>query len=253
MQSLEALPLQLKQLKLSRLADLWQSKEQEAIQQQWRYPEYLRCLCDEELASRYQKRIARYTKESKLPSGKTLSSFDFDRVSVNVAQVAALGDDPSWIQSASNVVIFGPSGVGKTHLAAALGHRMIEQGIRVLFSSTTKLIQQLEAAKKSLRLPEMLNRLSRIPLLILDDIGYAKKTEHETSVLFELIAHRYENSSLLITANQPFSEWGSIFPDEMMTVAAIDRVVHHAHILKVSGPSFRRVEAESRSETESQA
>ncbi len=247
MQGIEALPLALKQLKLSRLSALWEHKEQEAIRNQWRYPEYLRVLCDEEIAARYQKRIERYTKASKLPPGKTLSSFDFKSMpSINGAQITALADDPSWVRSAGNVVIFGPSGVGKTHLASAIGYRMIEHGLRVLFSSTTTLIQQLEAAKKNHKLPEMLNRLSRVPLLILDDIGYAKKTELETSVLFELIAHRYESGSLMITANQPFSDWDAIFPDQMMTVAAVDRVVHHAQIIKMEGQSFRRLEAESR-------
>ena len=98
----------------------------------------------------------------------------------------------------------------------------------------------------------MLNRLGRIPLLILDDIGYVKKSAQETSVLFELIAHRYENTSMIITANQPFSEWNGIFPDDMMTVAAVDRIVHHSNIIKIDDKSYRRSQASKKHSTAQQ-
>ena len=158
-----------------------------------------------------------------------------------------LAQDVGWLERSENLLVFGPSGVGKTHLAAAMGRAMVELGKRVKFSSATTLVQQLQYAKLQLQLPAALTKLDRFDLLIVDDVGYVKKTEAETSVLFELIAHRYERRSLLITANQPFSQWDSIFSDSMMTVAAVDRLVHHALILEIQAESFRKQSALERS------
>ena len=148
-----------------------------------------------------------------------------------------------WIRQGHNLLIFGASGLGKTHLAAALGFALIEQSIKVKFSSSTALVQQLQVAREALDLEGALKRLDKYELLILDDIGYVKKTDSESQVLFELIAHRYERGSLLITTNQAFSEWDSIFGDNMMTVVAIDRLVHHADIYQVEGESYRKKHA----------
>jgi DNA replication protein DnaC len=123
---------------------------------------------------------------------------------------------------------------------------MISLGKRVKFFSAISLVQQLQDAKQQLQLPSTLIKLDRFDLLIIDDIGYVKKSDDETSVLFELIAHRYERRSLLITANQPFSEWDSIFSDSMMTVAAVDRLVHHALIIEIKAESFRKQAAQNR-------
>lgn len=125
---------------------------------------------------------------------------------------------------------------------------MIELGKWVKFMLATTLVQQLQQAKLQLQLPTMLVKLDKYDLLIIDDLGYVKKSEAETSVLFELIAHRYERKSLLITANQPFSQWDSIFSDSMMTVAAIDRLVHHATIIEMQAESFRKQAAISRTQ-----
>jgi DNA replication protein DnaC len=162
-----------------------------------------------------------------------------------------LAQTTDWLDNASNILIFGPSGTGKTHVSIALGRSMIELGKRVKFLPATTLVQQLQQAKLQLQLPALLLKLDRYDLLILDDLGYVKKTEAETSVLFELIAHRYERRSLLITANQPFSQWETIFTDSMMTVAAIDRLIHHATILEMNAESFRKQAAVERSHTAS--
>lgn len=127
-----------------------------------------------------------------------------------------------------------------------MARAMISLGKRVKFFSAITLVQQLQAAKQQLQLPATLAKLDRFDLLILDDIGYVKKTDDETSVLFELIAHRYERRSLLITANHPFSTWDSIFSDSMMTVAAVDRLVHHALIIEIKAESFRKQAADKR-------
>jgi len=139
--------------------------------------------------------------------------------------------------------LFGASGLGKTHLGAAIGHALIAKSIRVKFASATALVQLLQRARDELGLEGALKKLDKYELLILDNIGYVKKSDSESQVLFELIAHRYERCSLLITTNQVFSEWDTIFGDNMMTVAAIDRLVHHADIYTLQGESYRKKHA----------
>jgi DNA replication protein DnaC len=241
MQHYEAiLPLQLKDLKLSSFNSNWQDSSEVATKNSWGYGKYLSHLCSLEMDKRGQNRLTRRIKESSLPPNKTLSGFNFkSNNSINAAQINALAESDSWIRQANNVIIFGPSGVGKTHIASAIGYRQIELGNRVKFFQTSHLVQQLQQSKAQFRLKELLVKLDRIPLMILDDIGYVKKNEHETSVLFELICQRYETGSLIITANQPFSKWDAIFPDNMMAVAAIDRLVHHTTIINIDGESYR--------------
>ncbi len=234
------LPLLLKQLGLPNMCANWEEQANNAQEQNWTYAQYLTVLSDKEAADRKQKRIRRHIKEAKLPVGKTLDTFDFKASnSINSAQITALAESTSWVTQASNVMIFGPSGVGKTHLAAAIAHRLIEQGIRAQFMQATSLVQKLQQARAEYKLPETIAKLARYPLLILDDIGYVNKNEAETGVLFELIADRYETNSLLITSNQAFSEWDQIFPDSVMAVAAIDRLVHHATIINIQDDSYR--------------
>jgi DNA replication protein DnaC len=154
--------------------------------------------------------------------------------------VIGLKDNTQWALQADNVLLIGPSGVGKSHIAAALGHHLIEQGIRVKWIAATALVQLLQQAKQELDLMGVMSKLDKYRVLIIDDIGYVRKTDSETQVLFEFIAHRYESGSLIITSNQPFSHWDQIFPDTLMTVAAIDRIIHHATIVEIDGDSYRK-------------
>ena len=141
------------------------------------------------------------------------------------------------------MILFGPPGGGKTHLAAAIGLGLIENGWRVLFTRTTDLVQKLQVARRELALEAAIARLDKYQLIILDDLAYVTKDQPETSVLFELISARYERRSIAITANQPFGDWNRIFPDPAMTLAAVDRLVHHYTILELNVESYRRREA----------
>ncbi len=246
-----ALPVLLKQLKLSTIAAHWEKYLDYAEQRGWSPAQYLTVLCEEEINGRYTRRIARYLKESKLPIGKSLSSFDFNHLpEMNAGKIEVLASDPSWVNRGENLLFFGPSGTGKTHLAAAICNGLIEQNVRVRYYQATALVQELQRARKGLELEKIFARLDRYAVIILDDIGYVKKSESETHVLFELIAHRYESKSLIITSNHPFSEWDQIFADSIMTVAAIDRLVHHAMIIEIEAKaeSFRKKQAMNRNQ-----
>jgi DNA replication protein DnaC len=241
MANVAALPVMLKALRLACIGAHWQKVAKKALAENWVGEQYLAELCSMELATREDKRLQRYHRESDLPPGKTLASFDFNAMEgVNAKQVNALIQNPEWTGRGENILLFGASGLGKTHLASSIGHGLIEAGIRVKFMGATQMVQELQQAKQHLALVDALNKLDKYAVLILDDLGYVKKTDQETSVLFELIAHRYERGSLIITSNQAFQDWDHLFDDSVMTVAAIDRLVHHATILTCEGESYRR-------------
>jgi len=241
MANIATLPVLLKELRLGSMAKQWETLAQKALDEQWLPQQYLVQLCEEEAAERHQKRLQRYLREAQLPPAKQLTQLDFSVIEgIQQNQITALTQQPHWVKRANNILLFGASGVGKTHLACAIGYALLEQGIRVKFITATQLVQQLQKARAELSLSEDLARLDKYAVLIIDDIGYVKKSNDETQVLFELIAHRYETGSLIITSNQPFSAWDHIFDDNMMTVAAIDRLVHHATILELKGDSYRK-------------
>lgn len=236
----EKLPFLLKSLRLSAISNQWKDRAALAEKHHMSYGAFLADLMSLEFTLREQRRLERAYKNAKLPLGKTLANFDFaTTTSVNAANISRMAQDRQWVDDAENLVLLGPSGVGKTHMAAAIGYGLLELGVKVFFSPTTLLVQTLQQAKADLKLKSFLDKLAQYQLIILDDLGYVKKSEQETSVLFELIAHRYESGSLLITANQPFSDWDALFPDKVMAVAAVDRIVHHATIIKVEGESYR--------------
>ena len=212
----------------------------------WPGHRLVEALMEHEMAEREARRLDRHRAESALSPDKRLSSFDFAAVpSVSKAQVTALAEGTEWLDRGANVLLFGPPGVGKSHLVCALGHALIDAGRRVLFTRCGDLVQRLQAARRDLRLPQELAKLDRFDLLILDDLSYVRRDQAETSVLFELISERYERKSLAITANTPFSQWGEVFVDPAMTLAAVDRLVHHSTILEMNVESYRRRAAQS--------
>ena len=159
---------------------------------------------------------------------------------VSKAHVKAICAGDSWIESGANLILIGGPGGGKSHLASAIGLALIENGWRTLFTRTSDLVQKLQVARRELSLESAIAKLDKYHLLILDDLAYVSKDQAETSVLFELISARYERRSTLITANQPFGEWSRVFPDPAMTLAAVDRLVHHSTIFEMNVDSYRR-------------
>jgi DNA replication protein DnaC len=240
------LPILLTELRLPTLKRMWATISAQSDREGWSATRLLSTLFDLEMAERAQRRLARRRDESQLPADKRLETFDFAPLPLlSKAHVQALAEGDAWIEKGANLLLFGPPGGGKTHLACALGHALIDRGWRVFFTGTSELVQKLQAARRDLRLPAELTKLDRYDLLILDDLSYVRRDQAETSVLFELIAERYERKSIAITANQPFSAWDQIFPDASMTLAAVDRLVHHAAIFEMNVESYRRRTAAS--------
>lgn len=243
-----AMPMLLRTLRLPTMLKQWEELAIEADTNGWGCAKYLATLAENEVAERDTRRIARHQQESLLPKGKSFATFDFNRTPmINKTQALNLGSGLSWIEAGSNVLIFGSSGAGKTHLAAAVGTALVDSGFRVLFKRTSEMVQELLAAKRDLRLPDALDKLDKYHCLILDDFGYVKKDNIETTVLFELISERYEKRSIVLTCNQPFTEWDEIFQDKAMTMASIDRLIHHSVIFDLKEvQSYRREDAMGR-------
>ena len=242
------LPTLLTALRLPSIARHWRRIAEIADREGWSAAKVLATLMELEVAERTERRTQRHRTQSELPEGKTFATFDFGAApGVRKPHLLALAAGDGWIKTGDNLLVFGQSGTGKSHTVAAIGHALIDAGHRVLFSATTDMVQRLQTARRDLALAATLDKLDKFELIILDEFSYVRKDQAETSVLFEFIAHRYERHSIAITANQPFSTWGNVFPDPAMTVAAIDRLVHHSTIIEMNGESYRRRSAVARS------
>ena len=188
---------------------------------------------------RWDRKVERLRRASRLPVGKTFGNFDGNRLPIPLMRTLKKLAKASFLDRAVNVLAFGLPGTGKSHAACALGHELVAAGHSVLFTPTYKLVQDLLVAKRDYMLPKALKKLDNYELLILDDLGYVQQGPDEIEVLFTLLAERYERRSILITSNLVFSEWEKIFKNPMTTAAAIDRLVHHSEILEFSVESYR--------------
>jgi len=211
----------------------------------WSFGQYLRHLMALEVEERRRRRIERNLRDSGLPTEKTLATLNRKRLPAPVAKMLPTLCDGSFLERGDNVLLFGLPGRGKTHVVCAIGHELVRRGRRVLFTPTYAIVQRLLAAKRELCLEKELRVLDGYDAVILDDIGYVQQSRDEMEVLFTFLAERYERKSVLITSNLVFSEWDRIFKDPMTTAAAIDRLVHHAVIIEMTGISVRADEAEA--------
>ena len=230
---------QLRELRLPMFREHFEPLADRAIAEPLSPTEYLAELTELECQARRQSRIARLIGQSRLPSSKTWDNFKWTRLPLAVARQMESLRDGSFLDRRENLLVFGKPGSGKSHCLAALGEQLVQRGRSVLFTTCSLLVQQLLIAKRELRLPKMITKLSRYDALIIDDLGYVQQSREEMEVLFTLLAERYERGSVLLTSNLPFSRWEQIFKDAMTTAAAIDRLVHHSVILELNVPSYR--------------
>jgi DNA replication protein DnaC len=233
----------LHRLKLPSMADTFAALALKAAKANLTHEAFLYELVQAERQGRDAHRMERLRHQSGLPLAKTFARLDLTTFPPAVQLQVERLRSGAFVAEAINIVAAGKPGVGKTHVLAAIGHELVQQGQPVLWTATATLVQRLLAAKRDLRLPLLLAQLDRFALVILDDIGYVQHDRDEMEVLFTLLAERYERRSVAITTNLVFSEWNRIFHDPMTTMAAIDRVVHHSVILDLMGMESYRAKA----------
>jgi DNA replication protein DnaC len=203
------------------------------------YKSFLTRALEAEWRGRYQRGVEGRLKQARLPWVKTLDQFDFDyQPSIDRKQVRELAG-LSFVERAQNVVLLGPPGVGKTHLAVALGIKAVEAGYSVLFLTLETLMGRLVRARHENRLERSLQQLTYPKLLILDELGYLPLSREEASLFFRLLVRRYERGSLVVTSNKSFADWGEVFNDHVLATAILDRLLHHATTLNIKGESYR--------------
>jgi len=229
----------LKKLKMEHLEAQLDALCEQAAQQEVDYKTFLSRALQAEWQGRYQKGVEARLRQARFPWLKTLAQFDFDfQPSLDRRQVRELAG-LAFVERAHNVVILGPPGVGKTHLAIALGIKAVEAGYSVLFLTLEALMSRLNKAGHENRLERALKQLTYPRLLIIDELGYLPLNRLEASLFFRLVARRYERASLIVTSNKRFLDWGEVFNDPVLATAVLDRLLHHATTLNIKGESYR--------------
>jgi len=229
-------------LSLPVVATTYEREAESAAKAKLSYQEYLYKVLQQQIVVRIDNSINAKIKKARFPFLKTLEEYDFTyqpKVDEKlIRELATL----SFLKDAKNVIFIGPPGVGKTHLAIALGIEAAKARKRVLFHTAEGLTTELVAAEVTNRLPVLLDALSRIDLLIVDELGYLDLTKASASLFFRFISKRYENASTIITSNKPFEQWGEIFNDDVVAAAILDRVLHHSYPFFIQGKSYRTKE-----------
>jgi len=215
----------------------------QAVQETASYEQYLLELVQRECQARWTKRTERLLRDSRLPLEKDLASFDMGRLPAKVSRQVRTLIEGSFVDRRENLLLFGKTGTGKTHLLSAIAQELVRSGRKVVSWPCALLVQELLVAKRDLKLSRVLKRMAQCEVLLIDDIGYVQQSREEMEVLFTLLAERYERGTVMLTSNLPFSKWETIFKDPMTTAAAIDRLVHHSVILELNIASYRLEEA----------
>jgi len=228
-----------KRLYLGMIAARLDGLLEQAAREQLSFLDFLDLLLREETASKSEKRVRMGIQIAHFPVQKTLEEFDYDaQPSVDRRLVQELAGG-RFVANATNVLLFGPPGVGKTHLAIGLGRAVVKAGYSVLFVTATELITALDKAQGEGRLAERLAHYAKPKLLIIDELGYLPFDKRAAHLLFQLIVRRYERTSTLITTNQMVTQWGAVFGDEMIAAAVLDRLLHHSYTMVIQGDSYR--------------
>ena len=236
---IERLGEHLRKLRLLKSGERLEAMLQHAAAQELPYAEFLEQVLGEEVAAKASKNIAMRTAMARLPFVKPLETFDFGyQPSIDRKQLQTLASC-HFIEHGDNVIVLGPPGVGKTHLAVSLGIKAIENGYRVLFTTAANLIAVLTRAHAEGRLDEKLKVYATPRLLIIDEIGYLPIDRLGANLFFQLISRRYERGPMILTSNQSFSAWGDVFGDRIIATAILDRLLHHAVTLNIRGNSYR--------------
>jgi len=236
---MEALKTQLRHLKLSSMVDGLEMRNKHALENQISYLEFLELLVEDEFVRRQSNSYQNRLRDSKLQSQKILDDYDFSfQPELDKRMVYELASC-RFIAQKSNIIFMGKPGVGKTHLAHAIGLEAIKKGKKVLFVHTNELMEKLYASRADGSYHHTMQKYLKPDLLILDELGFKKMPQYGMDDFFEIIRHRYETGSLIITTNRNFEDWGALFGDKVIASAIIDRIVHHAVIVKVTGTSYR--------------
>ena len=229
----------LEKLKMYRMAQLLPDYLKTAADTNLPHLDFIEGLVEEETASKTEKAIKHKLKRAKFPQVKTLDTFDFSfQTSISKKKILELAN-LSFIDRKENVIFLGPPGVGKTHLGISLGVKACEGKYPVLFFTANALIQNLTGSLADRTLDDELRRLTRCPLIIVDEIGYLPIDQLGASLFFQFITSRYEKGSIILTSNKSFSSWGQIFADSVLATAILDRLLHHANVINIKGESYR--------------
>jgi DNA replication protein DnaC len=229
----------LKALKLPTFAREYEKVSADCAREAVDYPRYLLRLCELERIDRERRTMERRIRLAKFPVTKSFDTFDFAALpgfNKNLVVELIRGD---WVTKRENVIALGPSGVGKTHTALALGLAACQKGYSVTFTTAAALVHELMEARDEKRLRTLQKQLANVKLLIVDELGYVPFTAIGAELLFEVFSRRYEQGATLVTSNLPFDEWTSVLGSERLTGALLDRLTHHVHILEMNGDSYR--------------